>query len=161
MVNISFSLDSHFQNEDSKLEASKLETEAYCHIWWHYMALKKTKQQGIHTIFSTHYYQSSLETQAIHGMWHIHGHVIAKDGHKIDFPLGAAMKWHVVKWLKSVKHQWGVGIEKQLLKNDDTLCYICAGFCENWRRLHIPLSFGGIISVASVDIRILLDWNHS
>jgi hypothetical protein len=56
------------------------------------MSLKKSKQQGINSIFFTHYYQSSLEREDTHGMWHNHGHVIAKEGHKIDFPLGAAMK---------------------------------------------------------------------
>lgn len=56
------------------------------------MALKKSQQQGIHSIFFTHYYQSSLEREDVHGMWHIHEHVIAKECHKIDFPLGAAMK---------------------------------------------------------------------
>jgi len=61
------------------------------------MALKKSQQQGIHSIFFTHYYQSSLEREDIHGMWHIHEHVIAKECHKIDFPLGAAMKWQVVE----------------------------------------------------------------
>jgi hypothetical protein len=56
------------------------------------MALKKSIQQGIHSIFFTHYYQSSLERQDIYGIWHIHGHVIAKEGHKTDFSLEAAMK---------------------------------------------------------------------
>jgi hypothetical protein len=56
------------------------------------MVLKNCKQQGIHSIFFTYYYHNSLEIEDIHGMWHIHGHVIAKEGHKIDFPLGNAMK---------------------------------------------------------------------
>jgi hypothetical protein len=56
------------------------------------MALKKSKHQGIHSIFFTHYYQRSLEREDIHGMWHIHVLVIAKEGHKIDFTLGAVMK---------------------------------------------------------------------
>jgi hypothetical protein len=55
------------------------------------MAFKKSTQ-GIHSILFTHYYQSSLEREDIHGVCHIHGHMIAKMGHKIDFPLGTAMK---------------------------------------------------------------------
>jgi len=105
MVNISFILDRHVQDKDSKLEASKLETETHCLIWWHNMALKKSKQRGIHSIFFTHYYHSILKREDIHGMWHIHGHVIAKEGHKIDFPLGTAMKWQVVKCSQNCKKQ--------------------------------------------------------
>jgi hypothetical protein len=59
VVNISFNLDRHVQDKDSKLEASKLKTKTHCHIWWHNMALKKCKQKGIHSIFFTHYYHIS------------------------------------------------------------------------------------------------------